>query len=327
MQADWLVSPAHSNQPYSTLLGTTTVSILTDYALLGCSGPDSARFLQGQLTCNVQEVDQTHSRPGAHCTPKGRMVSDFLLAQTGSPEQFFLRLHRETLAALQKALGKYIVFSKAKLRDASEEFLIVGLQGPDAEKTAKTFFGAAPESLHASHVHNDGVIIRVSTEPRFECWVAASNAQALWEALTQTLTVTGPGFWHWLNIRDGSAEIRGQTVEEFIPQMLNMQLTGGISFTKGCYTGQEIVARMQYRGTLKKSLYRFTGVGETPTPAIPVFQEGSEQPAGHIVMAETVDNNNWEALAVLFHDALEHPLYIGDHQTISRLPLPHDERM
>lgn len=322
MHAEWLRSPVPTRQDFTSLQSLTTVSLLADDALLGCIGPDSAKFLQGQLTCNLQEITTTQARTGAHCTPKGRMVTNFLLAQTGESEYLF-RIHNETLAALQKSLQKYIVFSKAKLREAGEEYLLLGIQGPAAESTIARLFGSAPQTIYAMQSHQNGFVIRVSQAARFECWISASTAQAIWTELCATLTVTGHTFWHWLNIRDGLGDIRAETIEEFIPQMLNLQLTDGISFTKGCYTGQEIVARMQYRGTLKKSAYRIAGKGVSPKPATPLFQENASQASGQIVIAEAVGDDQWEALAVIQHDALTHPLHTTNSACITLLTLPY----
>lgn len=249
------------------------------------------------------------------------MVANFLLTQTREQEYLF-RTHRETLAALQKSLGKYIVFSKAKLRDATDEFLLLGLQGPTAEETVSTWFGAAPTTRNATH-HNDiGFVTRISNEPRFECWIAIDQAKHVWQTLAEKHTVTGPAFWHWLNIREGMGEIREPTIEEFIPQMLDLQRNDGISFTKGCYTGQEIVARMQYRGTLKKSLYRLSGAGAAPAPSTALLLDSAEQASGHIVMAESLADNHWEALAVIQHDAVELPLHLANNEPVSLLHLP-----
>lgn len=322
MHAEWLSSPEPSQQDFTSLQLHTTVSLLADDSLLGCSGPDSAKFLQGQLTCNLQEITATQARTGAHCTPKGRMVTNFLLAQTGECDYLF-RVHNETLAALQKSLQKYIVFSKATLRDASEEYVLLGIQGPAAENTVAALFGFAPPTINATHSHPNGFVIRVTQAARFECWIPASAAQTIWTELCATLTVTGHAFWHWLNIRDGLGDIRAETIEEFIPQMLNLQLTDGISFTKGCYTGQEIVARMQYRGTLKKSTYRIAGNGISPSPATPLFLENAAQASGQIVIAQTVENDQWEALAVIQHDALTHPLHTANSTCITLLTLPY----
>lgn len=298
---------------FHSLLDKTTVSVLDDgsanqYGLLAITGTDSAKFLQGQLTCNMQDITAQQSRIGAHCTHKGRMVASFRLLQKDAQSYLFF-VSAQTLPALQKSLGKYIVFSKAKLRDASDDYVMLGISGPQAARLVTDVCGM--------------VICVDEKNPRYICVVPAENAEALCNTLATAATITGCQYWHWLDIRAGLGEVREKTVEEFIPQMLNLQMVDGISFTKGCYTGQEIVARMQYRGTLKKGMYRITGHGIVPDPNEPLFAGEQEQADGHLVMAENIAADQWEGLAVITHDAIQHQLQTGSGKTVTVLDLPY----
>ncbi len=320
MHTEWINisinTPTNTND-FKQLSDATVVSVLdsdasNSYGLLEIAGIDSAKFLQGQITCNMQDITLQQSRLGAHCTHKGRMVASFCLFQT-SENSYLFCLPKQTLPALQKSLGKYIVFSKAKLRDASDEYLELGISGSQAAQKISTVFGKAPTSAQEQHRNENGTVICVDKNaPRFLCIIPAAQAKTVFDALSADATITDCHYWHWLNIRDGIGEVREQTIEEFIPQMLNMQLLDGISFTKGCYTGQEIVARMQYRGTLKKGMYRIAGSGTAPLPNEQVFHE--EQSIGHMVMAENITVDQWEALAVITHEAVQH---------MTVLPLPY----
>lgn len=328
MQTEWINTPANTSD-FRELTNTTVVSVLDSdatgsdvkdsdvpggYGLLGIAGADSAKFLQGQLTCNMQDITPQQSRLAAHCTHKGRMVASFRLLQTSELAYLFC-LPKQTLPALQKSLGKYIVFSKAKLRDASDEYLQLGISGPQAAQEITRVFGTAPTAQNGQHSCDNGIVICVNgNNPRFLCLVPAARAKTVLEMLAVSSKITDCHYWHWLDIRDGIGEVREQTIEEFIPQMLNMQLLDGISFTKGCYTGQEIVARMQYRGTLKKGMYRIAGSGSAPLPNDAIFQDNTEQAAGHIVMAENIAVDQWEGLAVITHEAIQH---------MAVLPLPY----
>lgn len=321
MDIDWLPLPEQPD--LAALLPQTVLSVLPDLGLLAIEGPDAARFLQGQLTCHVQEITATTSRTGAHCTPKGRMIANFRLLQRAE-QALLCCVPGETRAALQQSLGKYIVFSKATLRDASADYLAVGVSGPEAAARVSTALGTAPDTLHAvAHGAQGSLVIRVAEPARFLCLLPAASARELCAALQQGTSLSDARYWHWLDIRDGLGEVRRQTVEAFTPQMLNLQLTGGISFTKGCYTGQEIVARTQYRGILKKAMYRIGGSGPLPQPDEALFQRGEEQPVGHVVMAETVTGSQWEALAVIPHEASEAALHTATQAAVTVLPLPY----
>ena len=330
MRTDWMnisINTPTITNDFKQLSDATVLSVLdgdaNSYGLLEIAGIDSAKFLQGQITCNMQDITPQQSRLGAHCTHKGRMVASFRLLQT-SENSYLFCLPKQTLPALQKSLGKYIVFSKAKLRDASDDYLQLGISGLKAAQKIIAVFGKAPTSAQEQHQHENGIVICIDkNSSRFLCIIPAAQAKTVFDALSTDTTITDCHYWHWLNIRDGLGDIRAETIEEFIPQMLNLQLTDGISFTKGCYTGQEIVARMQYRGTLKKSAYRIAGKGVSPKPATPLFQENASQASGQIVIAEAVGDDQWEALAVIQHDALTHPLHTTNSACITLLTLPY----
>lgn len=323
MHADWINIPAQDHWNISA--GQTVISVLDGTGLLGITGPDSSKFLQGQLTCNMQDITSVASRPGAHCTHKGRMVASFRLLQQHDGAYLFV-LPQETLGGLQKSLGKYIVFSKAKLRDASDDYLLLGISGNDAATRVSALFGAAPSALHAQQAHDCGIAVCVNASaPRFLCLLQREQAQAAWQQLAagNNTVVTDSHYWRLLDIRDGIGEVHAQTIEEFIPQMLNLQVLDGISFTKGCYTGQEIVARMQYRGILKKAMYRISGEGSLPAPNDAILQAGHEQAVGHLVIAEMSGAGLWEGLAVIQHDAIAAPLQLAGGSALQVLALPY----
>ncbi|HSC75634.1 MAG TPA: folate-binding protein [Pseudomonadales bacterium] len=318
----------NNTHDFKQLADTTVVSRLDDdangYGLLEITGIDSAKFLQGQITCNMQDITLQQSRLGAHCTHKGRMVASFRLLQT-SENSYLFCLPKQILPALQKSLAKYIVFSKAKLRNASDDYLQLGISGPQAAQQISAIFGTTPTARNTQHANENGTVICVNeTTPRFLCIVKAEREKNIREILANaSTTVTDCHYWRWLDIGDGMGEVREQTIEEFIPQMLNMQWLDGISFTKGCYTGQEIVARMQYRGTLKKGMYRIAGNGTAPLPNDAVFHDDTGQATGHMVMAENFAPEQWEGLAVITHDAIEHALFTAEKIPVALLPLPY----
>jgi folate-binding protein YgfZ len=323
MKPDWIGSTETTDDLISLTSHSIVVSVLSDRCVLAIEGPDSAKFLQGQLTCNMQDISAVQTRRGAHCTHKGRMVADFQLMQLPDQAYLFL-LPTETLSAFHKSLAKYIVFSKAKLRDASDDFLLLGISGPTAKHLIGTLFGGVPSEPDALLHSNSGAVIRITQAERFLCLIPAAQAPSVYATLASHPSIITDGhYWNWLNICDGIGDVRQETIEAFTPQMLNMQLINGISFSKGCYTGQEIVARMQYRGTLKKAMQRMAGEGTAPAPNTPVYSLETEQAVGHIVIAENITSSQWQGLVVINSDAYGSALRSEGGTEIQSLSLPY----
>jgi len=228
---------------------------LAQEALLHITGPDTLKFLQGQVTCDTRGINPAHARPGAYCTPQGRVVCDFLLFETG-PEQFALRMRREIRAHASAVFGKYIIFSKAKLDALREDWLPVAAWGEEAALALAEVFGEAPAGPYGVHRAQDAIIVQTDENGRrFECFVRSAASESLLAHFARCMQVATEDQWQARQITDGIARIQSATVEEFVPQILNYDLTGYISFNKGCYTGQEVVARLHYRGKPKRRSY------------------------------------------------------------------------
>jgi len=207
-----------------------TTARLTEFGFLGITGIDAVKFLQGYTTCDLEPLQPGDHAYGAICNLQGRMITNFRVARTA--DGLVLRLNAALVAATRDFLAKYIVFSKATLRDLSQDLVCLGCTGDD-------FAGAT---------------VRIELgEGRSECWLPASAAA------DGTSGDTGVDDWHDADIRAGIAWITPATTGEFLPQSLALHVRGGIDFDKGCYLGQEIVARLQYRGELKQRLYLGTG--------------------------------------------------------------------
>lgn len=317
-----------SQNPTPYPLGETTLlADLSHLGILTVTGPDAGKFLQGQVTCDIRELDQEASRLGAHCTHKGRMLFSFRAVKLGE-EQIALRLDSDILAHAQQALGKYIVFSKAKLADASTDYCRLGLAGPKAAALIEQHLGATPVNINDVSQVESGYVIKISDQ-RFECWLKTESAEKSWTELSQFSQPVGVPVWNLLDIRDGLGDIRPGTEELFIPQMLNYQAIDGISFNKGCYTGQEVVARMQYRGKLKRPMYRvrFSLKNQPlPQPGAELYGSEKQQSIGNIVLAAPADDLSAEALAVITSDAADtNNVYLDQSNTekLDILALPY----
>lgn len=273
---------------------------LSHEGVLAVRGSDAAKFLQGQLTCNLNYLSDTQASLGARCTQKGRMQSSFRILLQG--DGVLLAMATELLEPQLADLKKYAVFSKSKLTDESAAWVRFGVSQADQVLAS---LGLELPAETDSVVRSDELIaIRVSPG-RAELWGPAAQADTLRSQLAAQLNEVELNQWLLGQIRAGIGQVMPQTRELFIPQMLNLQAVGGVSFKKGCYTGQEIVARMQYLGKLKRRLYRLSlNANELPEPGTPLFSPTHNSAIGEVVIAARA-GEAIELLAVLQAEAAE----------------------
>jgi tRNA-modifying protein YgfZ len=218
---------------------------LTHLGVIRVAGEDAATFLQGQLTQDVVSLGASEARLAAFCNAKGRMQASFVVF-TRSEHEILLVCSRDILTATLKRLSMFVLRAKAKLTDASDEFRLLGVVG----NATKLIAAPARSAWAKADIGHSNVIFLPSS---------AGQARALWcapiaEPLPE-LPRLDIKLWHWLTVQSGIAIISQPIFEAFVPQMLNYESVGGVNFKKGCYPGQEIVARSQFRGTLKRRAY------------------------------------------------------------------------
>lgn len=295
-------------------------SPLSHEGILAVRGSDAGKFLQGQLTCNINYLSPEQASLGARCMVKGRMQSSFRILPEGNG--YLLAMARELLEAQLADLKKYAVFSKATLSDESAAWARFGLQGGDAALRALGL--KVPTSAGATERH-EGLIAVAVSEGRVELWVPADAAASVREKLATALPEGPLNDWLLGQIRAGIGQVMGPTRELFIPQMINLQAVDGVSFKKGCYTGQEIVARMQYLGKLKRRQYRLLlDQQDIPAPGAQIFSPTHGSSVGEVVIAAST-GQGCELLAVLSAEAVEDDnLHLGSLQgprlRVSSLP-------
>lgn len=294
---------------------------LSHEGLLAVRGPDASKFLQGQLTCNLNYLSADTASLGARCTPKGRMLSSFRIVQQG--DGYLLAMASELLDSQLTDLQKYAAFSKSKLSDESAQWLRIGLQGGDAVLASLGLNLPAPAD---SVIHVDSMLAVRLSDGRSELWAPVAQTEAVLATLTAHLREAPLNDWLLAQVRAGVGQVFGATREQLIPQMINLQALGGVSFKKGCYTGQEIVARMQYLGKLKRRLYRLSLAGDTvPAVATPLFSPVHGSSVGDVVLAAR-SSDGIELLAVVQEDALlDGHLHLGSLEgpALQRLDLPY----
>lgn len=305
-----------------SLAAQNVITPLSQYSVLEVRGPEAEKFLQGQLTCSSAEVTSTLSAPGAHCTVKGRVVASFQLLRPAS-DLFWLRLRSDLLDITQRALGKYIVFSKAKL--ASADTLIgIGLSGATIASLLREQIGELPARQHGTVSHGDGLLLQCDTAgTRYEFWGPAAAVEQLWSHCAPHSVAVGERYWRLQQIRSGTADISAATSEMFLPHMLNYHETGAINFKKGCYTGQEIIARTHYRGQVKRHLLRATVVGPTPAAGSDIT-DANGKAVGNVIDSVAIGSNTAELLAVAADESTNSStlLHSGSVE-LHALPLPY----
>lgn len=308
--------------PNPDLSTMTYLATLTNKQLLLVKGPDAGKFLQGQVTCDVKELNEPVTRLGAQCNPKGRILLSFRALQMNN-ETIALRLPASMMESAQKTLGKYIVFSKAKLQDGGNDFVLFGLFGDSAATVASTFFQQLP-TTYEGWIEKDGSYLIQLAADRFECWVATATVDSFLDAIEKQTQKVSADEWQLLDIAAGIGEVYPESYELFTPQELNYQLVNGINFRKGCYTGQEIVARLHYRGKLKRHMYRFEYKNDqTPPPGTTIINSLSGQNAGTVVMAALNQQGKIELLASLLDEQIDQAKVESATEKLSQLSLPY----
>jgi folate-binding protein YgfZ len=312
----------------ASLHSTGIVSAPAGLGLIRVAGDDAATFLHSQLTNGVEDLTADAARLAGYCSPKGRLMASFLMWRDA--EGIVLQLSADIQPAIQKRLTMFVLRAKAKLSDLSATHRVLGVAGARAEAALAQAGLPAPHAPLAT-AHADGVtVIRLADaegEPRWQIVAAADRADALQARLAQALAGAAPAFWDWLDIGAGIPRIAAATQEQFVPQMINFELVGGVNFRKGCYPGQEVVARSQYRGTLKRRMWRVHGEGDVPAAAAEVFRpEDPEQPCGMIVNAAAAPQGGWDGLAELKIDAAAGALHLGraDGPALATRALPYE---
>ncbi|MEJ6004306.1 folate-binding protein [Paucibacter sp. AS339] len=260
---------------------------LSDWGLIRAAGEDAAKFLHSQLTQDFALLGLNEARLAGFCSAKGRLLATMIGWKT-SEQEVLLALPAEVLPAILKRLSMFVLRAKCKLSDASADLQLWGLTGPAAEQWLGDL---APQARWALGHKDDATLIRLpeaAGQSRFLLVQAQSAAGTASPPLPKLDAVD----WQWLELQSGLAWVRTATSEQFVPQMLNLELLGGVSFKKGCYPGQEVVARSQYRGTLKRRTYLYELKGQA-LPGQEIFHsEDPGQPAGLVANAASKDGRS-----------------------------------
>jgi len=264
------------------------VAPLVDLGLIAATGEEAAHFLHNQITNDVEHLDTPEARLAGYCSPKGRLLATFLMWKSG--DAILLQLPRQIQAAVQKRLQVFVLRAKVKLNDVTDNHAVLGLGGEIAAAALAPWFPSIPSLPFAKTESEAGVLIRVADafgQPRYQ-WIAPlAMAEQAWPELMKKLTPVGTAVWRLTEIHAGMPHITQATQEQFVPQMVNFELIGGVNFKKGCYPGQEIVARSQYLGKLKRRMLLASVAATAVSAGTEVFSTNDpDQPCGMVVNAE-----------------------------------------
>ncbi len=271
---------------------------LDDWGVIRAFGDDAAKFLHGQLTQDIEHLAAGQARLAGFCSAKGRLMASFVVWRP-QPAEVLLACSADLLPAVLKRLSMFVLRAKCKLSDASAELPLWGLAGVSA---VQALGDAAPSSAWGQTGAGRGAVIRLPD--------AVVDGIALPRLLLAggempTLPCLDMPAWRAFEVHSGVARVMAATLEQFVPQMVNLELVGGVNFQKGCYPGQEVVARSQYRGTLK----RRSVVMNCPAALAPgseIFHDGDpEQPAGRVVLSGALPGRDPVTLVEVKLAALE----------------------
>ncbi len=243
------------NAPLFTNAGLSTGLImpLDHLGLIQVTGDDAADFLHNQLTNDVLKLSLESARLSGYCSPKGRLLATFLMWK--EEQGIYLQCSKDIQPSIQKRLTMFVLRAKAKLSDASETLAQIGLAGVTCREFLQNHFESLPENNWGKRTSASGSLIRVPDsmqQPRW-LWIMPTEQFDTVKAQAQpSLTLADSGLWRWLEIRAGLPSITSATQDRFVPQMINLEALDGVNFKKGCYPGQEVVARSQYLGKLKR---------------------------------------------------------------------------
>ena len=320
---------AHFGNPDQELSLALTGEIIADLGhrgLIAVMGEEAETFLQNLLSNDVRQVSEARSQLTSLNTPKGRMLA--LMRLFRREGVYYLSLPRKLVEPTLKRLRMYVLRSKVTLESAGEALARFGLSGERAEQLLREAWGEPPAAADEVRTEGGVTVVRVpGPTPRFELFGELEPMQKLWQRLDVHAVPAGTQCWELLDTLAGLPEIYPETVEAFVPQMANLERVGGVSFKKGCYPGQEVVARMHYLGKPNRRMALLRAEdADGAAPGQSVFGADPEQSAGEVVRAATHPDGGILLLAVLRLAAFEgDALHLGtaDGPQLIRLPLPY----
>ncbi|EON91466.1 glycine cleavage T-protein (aminomethyl transferase) [Marinobacter lipolyticus SM19] len=301
-------------------------AILEDQRILRITGPGTDKFLQGQFSQNLEDVTPSFSPRAAASTPKGRAYCLTRMVRDG--DDVLLALPEDLTDHITSQLRKYLMLFRGTSMEVVDNGRILGILGDGLPRQLGEDIASQLNTPGDSVVVGQHHLIRTQDTadklPRFELWQLGDLSPAQAEAF-ESSEQTNQVNWQASEIAAGIARLTPSSLEAYVPQMLNWQHVQGVHFKKGCYTGQEVIARMHFLGQLKKSLFRFSGAGVDTAPECGTAIRVGDKTVGEVVNSVRLADTSVQCLAVVRHNAVAGPLHLDNHPdiTLERLPLPY----
>ncbi len=288
----------------------TALVPLTHLALIEATGEDAKAFLHGQLTSDINHLGADQAQHSAWCTAKGRMQASFLVWRTGDAYQLALAADLE--AASLKRLQMFVLRAKVKLVALTDSLILIGVAGPQAIEALADAGLPCPAAPMTTAAYDTARVIALDAH-RYIVALPQASAAVFWQKLAAKARPAGLPVWRWLDIQAGFPLVTAATKEEFVPQMADFEKLGGVSFHKGCYPGQEIVARTQYLGKVKRHLFRVKGE-QVLVPGTDLHSpDNPDTASGMIVSGAPSPAGGYEALAVVQSNFADN-LHLGSRE-------------
>ncbi len=303
---------------------------LADTGLIALSNTDASTLLQRLLTNDVERMKPSEACLSGLCSPQGRLLATFLIFKTD--DRIVLQLPIEIQANIQKRLQMYVMRDQVDIADANEEYALLGIGGSNADTALKNWFPQLPSEPYALIQNDSGMLIRVANAfgtARYEWVLSPAMLDAAWPTLTASLTPQPDAAWRLANIDAGIPTILSATQEQFVPQMVNFEVIGGVSFKKGCFIGQEVIARTQYRGRTPRRMLAASieaSLDQAQAGTAVYASNDPSQPCGMIVNAARSMDDTIACLVSLRLDTTESStVQLGEAggPTLQLKPLPY----
>ncbi|MEE9451717.1 MAG: hypothetical protein V3V61_03060 [Gammaproteobacteria bacterium] len=289
---------SNNTQELTQAMTQCTLAELTPLGMIKVSGQNAADFLQGQLSCDIKQLTATSTLLGTYCNQQGRVIALFRVFKHN--DDHYLHIQRDIISVTLAKLQQYAVFSKVTLEDYSDQMISIGLSGMGIESILADCFTCLPQKLNETYLDNDCFITRVPGHvTRFLLFGNSASIVKHWQKLATNLSIIAYPGWELLDIMAGIPSIHPQTQEKFLPHNLNLNQLGALNFDKGCYLGQEIIARMHYRGRLKQRMIRLHL--ETDQMIVPgvTIKDLQDKTMGYIVRSSVDPKGGTQVLAIM----------------------------
>lgn len=304
---------------------------LSHQSLFSVTGADAASFLHKQFSNEVERLPLAQLRRAAYCNAKGRMLASLLYWRDDSG--IYLQFHHSLAASLIKRLKMFVLRDKVEFQALPEEQVLLGLSGPAVAQALSDWYPELPaENQVISNAA--GSLMRLADSagaPRYQWLTHSELLQTAWAKLIQHLRYAPSSRWELSDIQAGIAEVTATTQEHYVPQMINFELIGGVNFKKGCYPGQEVVARSQYLGKLKRRMFiaqlERSDSAEFPAGSEVFNAQEPDQACGELVAIQPVDSRHSLCLLqirLIDQESNQLHLAAADGPALSLVALPYE---